>query len=282
MNADQRNAASELLKQHPHYKQLLTASVPHGVDTNEWAFLTAAVWPDLVRPNRAGRVESISKYDVYPHAIGYPFMKPAETNHALIEKFYIAKPDAEMVLSNAFATLKNSNASAHDRAVSLCWALHLCADLHQPLHAANLVTKERPNGDQLGGHHFVQEHGHDLSMHTFWDSLPGVVGSYTYISKTAKSISGDRKLKSKTAQEYANDKTIASWVQESFQITVHFAYQDGQLPFVNEDDLKSGKVKRADVPVLSSTYVSEAHDIARERLLLAAEREIDEIRQVRW
>src|SRR6476659_2745324 len=103
LSGEQRRAASELLRQHPHYWELLTADVPRGVDTNEWAFLTAAVWPDMVRPKRSGRVESISKYDVYPHAVGYPFMKPAETNHVLIEKFFIAKPDAEMVLSNVFA-----------------------------------------------------------------------------------------------------------------------------------------------------------------------------------
>lgn len=128
MSAGERRAATELLRQHPHYKELLTANVPRGVNKDEWVFLTAAVWPDMVRPKRSGRVESISKYDVYPHAIGYPFMRPAETNRALIENFFIAKPDAEMVLSNAFATLKNPTATAHDRAVSLCWALHLCGD----------------------------------------------------------------------------------------------------------------------------------------------------------
>src|SRR5687767_7648396 len=70
MSQKERRAASDLLKQHPHYQQLLIADVPRGVDTNEWAFLTAAVWPDLVRhakPGQPQKPHSITKYDVYPH-----------------------------------------------------------------------------------------------------------------------------------------------------------------------------------------------------------------------
>src|SRR4051812_39729006 len=130
MGAGAQQRATALLKQHPHYKELLAAHVPAGVDEGEWAFLTAAVWPDMVSPGWEGKTENISKYDVYPHVSAYPFLPADETNRALIENFVIAKPNAETVLSNAFLTVRNSNASPHDRAVQLCWALHLCGDLH--------------------------------------------------------------------------------------------------------------------------------------------------------
>src|ERR1051325_11052781 len=104
MNAGERRAASELLKEHPHYRELLTAHVPPGADEGECAFIPAAVWPDMIRPSWEGKTEKIARYDAYPHTVGYPFMRPDETNHALVENFLIAKPDAEMVLSNAFAT----------------------------------------------------------------------------------------------------------------------------------------------------------------------------------
>src|SRR5262245_20774875 len=77
LDKEERRAVSDLLKQHPHYKEILTADVPSGVDKNEWAFLTAAVWPDMVRPAKHGHPQkptSITKYDLYPHAIGFPFM----------------------------------------------------------------------------------------------------------------------------------------------------------------------------------------------------------------
>jgi hypothetical protein len=272
MTAPERLEATELLKQHPHYKEILTADVPSGVDKDEWAFLTAATWPDMVR-KKTGKPESITKYDLYPHAIGYPFMRPNETNHAMIEKFIIYKPDAEEVLSNSFITFNDKTASPHDRAVALCWSLHLCGDLHQPLHGANLVTKEHPNGDQLGGHHMVRDgHGKVVDMHRFWDAQLGVDGSYGAISNSARQIASDGKLKRATGRELKNDTTVASWVQESFRVAVQFAYQGARLPFVREDDWRSGKIADKQIPQLSEKYISEAHQVAQRRALLAAER----------
>ncbi len=278
MSDRERRAASELLTQHPHYKQLLTAHVPEGADECEWAFLTAAVWPDMVRRSWEGKTEDIAAYDVYPHAVGYPFMRPDDTNHALIENFVIAKPDAEMVLSNAFVTLRNAGASPPDRAVSLCWALHLCGDLHQPLHAADLVTKEHPHGDNVGTHHIVLDgEGHPVAMHMFWDILPGLDESYASLANTARALAGDRKLRGATSRELEHDKTIASWVQESFRIAVGFAYQGGRLPFAYDADVNAGKVK--EIPRLSPQYIAEAHEIARQRIFLAAQRLARELNQ---
>ena len=281
MSAGAQRKASDLLRRHPHYKELLTAHVPQGVDEGEWAFLTAAVWPDMVRPSWEGKTEFIAKYDVYPHAIGYPFMLAGETNHALVENFFIAKPDAEMVLSNAFLTLRNTNASPHDRAVSLCWALHLCGDLHQPLHAASLVTKEHPHGDGVGGQHIVLDgQGQPVAMHMFWDILPGLDETYPTLEKIARKLATDKTLMLATQRELEQHKTIASWVQESFRTATDFAYQGGRLPFAHEGDLNSGKVARGRIPQLSPQYISEAQEIAQRRLLLAAERLSNELDQV--
>ena len=278
MSTRERRTASELLKQHPHYKELLTAHVPQGVDEGEWAFLTAAVWPDMVRRSWEGKTDDIAKYDMYPHAVGYPFMRPDETNHALIENFDITKPDAEMVLSNAFGTLRNAGASPHDRAVSLCWALHLCGDLHQPLHAADLVTKDRPHGDNVGTHHIVLDgQRHPVAMHMFWDILPSLDESYPSLAKTARAISADRKLARAMRRELQQDKSIESWVQESFRIAVGFAYQGGRLQFVHDADVNAGKVNAGQIPELTRQYIAEAHEVARERIFLAAQRLLIEL-----
>ena len=276
-----RRKASDLLSSHPHYKELLTAHGPPCVDEGEWAFLTAAVWPDMVRPSWEGKTELIAKYDMYPHAIGYPFMLAEETNHALVENFFIAKPDAEMVLSNAFVTLRNRNASPHDRAVSLCWALHLCGDLHQPLHAASLVTKEHPRGDGLGGSHIVLDgRGQPVAMHMFWDSLPGLDETYPSLKEIARKLAGNKTLRRMTQRELEQHKTISSWVQESYRMATDFAYQGGRLRFAHQADLNSGKVERGQIPQLSPQYVSQAHEAAERRLILAAQRLSNELNQV--
>lgn len=282
LDKGERQAVSELLKQHPHYKTILTVDVPKGVDKDEWAFLVAAIWPDMVRPAKHGqsqKPESITKYDLYPHAIGYPFMLSRDPNRISLDDFYIAKPNAEMVLSNSFATLRDPKASAHDRAVSLAWALHLCGDLHQPLHAANLVTKARPKGDSLGGHHIVRDGGKPINMHSFWDQLPGVNPSYKTAQSLAKDLESDRDLKPAKLKELQQNRTIASWVQESFQLAVYFAYAENRMQFVHEDDVDSGKIPTSAIPALRADYVRDAHKIARRRLVLAAQRLSQELKK---
>lgn len=283
MDKTERGAVTDLLKQHPHYKQLLAANVPAGVDTNEWVFLTAAVWPDMVRPAKSGQAhkpDSITKYDLYPHAIGYPFLRPGETNRALIEHFYIAKPDAEMVLSNAIATVRNASASAPDRAVSLCWALHLFGDLHQPLHTANEVSAAKPKGDRLGGHHFaLDSRGKQIDMHSFWDQLAGVDSSYKYISGLAAKLAGDRELQPSALKEYRDDKTIASWVQEGYRIAVQFAYSEKHIHLVHASDVESGKIPESAIPRMSADYASTARKIALRRVVLAGQRLTDELKR---
>lgn len=286
MDKDEQRAVTDLLKQHPHYKEHLIADVPVGVDTNEWAFLMASIWPDWVRPAKRGqphKSSSITKYNLYPHAIGYPFLRPGDTNRVLLENFYIAKPDAEMVLSNSIATLNDKTRSAQDRAVGLAWTLHLFGDLHQPLHAANLVTKEKPRGEGLGGDYIAldprkKSADREINLHSFWDQLAGVDSSYKGIAGVADRISADPELKPTALKEYAVDKTIHSWVQESFRIAVNFAYASNQVQFAHLSDVKSGKISASDIPVLRKEYIHEAERIAQRRIALAGQRLADELK----
>lgn len=285
LSANERQTFTDLLKQHPHYRKLLVADVPAGVDTNEWAFLTAAVWPDMIRKAKPGdhpKPVSITQYDLYPHAIGYPFLRRGDTNRALLENFFIARPDAEMVLSNSLATLRDQQASAADRAVSLCWVLHLTGDLHQPLHDANIVTKERPGGDQLGGLFIVRyADGKQINLHSFWDQLGGVDRGYKPIASLANALMASPALKLSALPEYRDDKTIASWVQEGFRIAVDFAYSEDHVRYVRIDAIESGKVSASEIPVMSSDYIGTAHEIANRRMVLAGARLADELKTVR-
>lgn len=284
MNDDERRAASELLRQHPHYEQYLAADVPAGVSPDEWVFLTAAIWPDWVRPAKKGqphKSESITKYNLYPHAIGHPFLRAGDTNRALLQNFQIAQPNAEMVLSNSITTLRDPKASAPDRAVSLCWVLHLFGDLHQPLHAANRVTAARPLGEGLGGEHFVRDaRGQQINLHVFWDQLPGVASGYHTIATLADSLAADPGLKPAELREYRENKTIPAWVQEGFRAAVDFAYAEDQIQFAHADALKSGDTQASQIPTLPAAYQDQAREIARRRLVLAGRRLADVLKEV--
>ena len=81
LDSTERETISKLLREHPHYALLLATNVPARVDTNEWAFLKASFWPDMVRPSRAGGREkpaSITQYHRSQwHYINIPYVLPA-------------------------------------------------------------------------------------------------------------------------------------------------------------------------------------------------------------
>ncbi|HOC56057.1 MAG TPA: S1/P1 nuclease [Verrucomicrobiota bacterium] len=273
MDAAERRSASDLLRQHPHYQQVLVAEVPAGVDTNEWAFLTAAVWLDLARPAKPGepaKPRLITQYDIYPHAIGYPFIRKDDRKRVSLDQFVIAKPNAEMVLSSALSTLRRRKASAHDRAVSLGVVLHLYGDLHQPLHTANLVTKAKPKGHGLGSSFLVlDQNRNQTSLHTFWDALPGSDLSYASVMALADELAAAPQLQRARLREYSQHRTIHSWVQESHRAAVDFACAEDRVRFADAAAVKSGKIAVSDIPALTPEYVREAQIIMRRRLALA-------------
>ncbi|HVV02184.1 MAG TPA: S1/P1 nuclease [Verrucomicrobiae bacterium] len=274
LDASQRKAASDLLKQHPHYQQLLLKEYPGGVSKDEWAFLMAAIWPDRIRPPKHGGPEkplSITKYDLYPHALGLPIIWPEDTTRVTLAKFHIRHPNAAEALSNCVVCLQDTAAPAADRAVSLCWVLHLIGDLHQPLHDANVVSPRKPAGEGLGGAYIVCVPGGEReNLHVFWDALPGTEPTYRSISRVADEIEKDPALQRANLKEYKVDKSIESWVREGRDVVESFAYSPKHVKFARESDLKSGKISRREVPQLTADYVREAREIAMRRLALAS------------
>jgi len=93
LSSAKRNAIATLLKQHPHYALLLATNVPPNVDTNEWAFLNASVWPDMIRPARTGgrpKPAEITKYHRSEwHYINIPYVLPADADHDSATSFSI-------------------------------------------------------------------------------------------------------------------------------------------------------------------------------------------------
>jgi hypothetical protein len=285
LTPQQRDEFSALLRQHPHYGTLLTAGIPAGANTNEWVFLTAAVWPDRVRPGKKGeprKPASVTKYNVYPHGIGHPFLRPGDTNVALLANFSFSKPNAEVALSNSIVVLKDTSRSASDRAVSLCWVLHLMGDLHQPLHAATLVSAAKPRGEGLGGGCVVRDlKGEQITLHAYWDDLPGTDGSYRAIASLADELGANPALKPGAMKEYEADRTIPAWVQESFRAAVDFAYAPDRIQYARAEDLAAKRITPADVPMVSKAYADGAKEIAQRRLALAGQRLMDTLKQVR-
>ncbi|MBI5382136.1 MAG: S1/P1 nuclease [Opitutae bacterium] len=284
LDATERQAVTGLLKQHPHYQSILAAHVPAGVDKDEWVFLTAAIWPDVIRPVKGAKQtkpEAFTKYDIYPHVIHLPFVRAVDAGRVSLEGYTIDTPNAQTGLADSIARLGDPSASAADRAVSLCWVLHLGGDVHQPMHAAALVWPGNPRGENSGTSIAVREAGRDpIGLHVYWDRLPGEDTGYAAVLNGADALEKTPELAREKLAELAQATSVAAWVQESHQVALRYAYGvEGKKP-ANMKAFAAGKIPASAVPVLPPAYVKKAGEVAQRQLALAGWRLTEVLKRV--
>src|SRR5262245_58293915 len=72
----QQDTVCNILKQHPHHAEYLTANTPAEISPGEWSFLRAATWSDWVRRNHS---DDFHKSEW--HYINYPYrLRQPDTN----------------------------------------------------------------------------------------------------------------------------------------------------------------------------------------------------------
>ncbi|MFN7140684.1 MAG: S1/P1 nuclease [Limisphaerales bacterium] len=145
------------------------------------------------------------------------------------------------------------------------------------------MRRDKKEWDGLGGNYIVLDPTttppNRINMHAFWDQLPGVNPSYQTVATLADKLENAKAVKKSVQNEYRNNKTIPSWVQESYHLAVQYAYDENRVTFAHVDDLKSGKVSEADIPKLRPEYIQGAHEIAERRLILAGQRLTDHLKK---
>ena len=272
LSSGERKAVSELLRQHPHYAELLNIDIPKNADPDEWIFLRAATWPDMVRPARPGSPPKPQHITAYHrpdwHYINIPFV-------AVADKGSIHESDHPPKATNVLerlpvleATLRSKQAPASDRAVALCWYLHLMGDMHQPLHCSAWFSAEFPQGDLGGNSVAIQPQRAPVRLHSFWDDLLGTGESYTFIDHVADTIEANPLLEKSKLKELKSHKTYQAWGNESADFAEAFAYLDGHLRHARWND----DIKAADVPDSDPSYISNAQTVAQRRVAVAGVR----------
>jgi hypothetical protein len=299
MTDGQKLKAIAILKQHPHYAIFLSTNRPDGADENEWVFLRASTWPDWIRPMKTPdpRGEEVTKYNIPgDHYINKPFILPAD--QALFAGQDIGpNPDNNILLAldRRMAQLKAEDTSAEDRAVALCWVLHLMGDIHQPLHCTSLFSAlfaDKDNngkfiGDRGGNSFGVKIGGRKYKLHTFWDDLLGVsTGGFEDTPANLASVHGLVKQAAETLHDpkYGRDKfpelkdhtTFASWVDEGVDLAKSQAYLNGELKAVKVQ----GDTIPDDANDAPADYQQNAVDVAHRRISLAAYRLLDRLSEV--
>jgi len=276
-----RTRFSEILKQHPRYKADLLADMPADIDSADqdfYAFGIAATWPDMVRsfsnPMHAAYNHPNWHYIDLPYCLGGqaanfppvdPETPPGPTNAV------------EAIAFNT-AALKNPATAPKDQAVALCWILHLCGDIHQPLHGTELFSPQYPNGDQGGNAIMVQQRGAyantQTNLHALWDGLPGQYKDYGTIRDVAAGLAANPHRSRAALKDSLAVKDPAAWAQESHDLAVRYTYLNGDIFAAGPTTAPADAAARSAV-VLPPTYQSQAEAIAMSRIVLAGYRTAD-------
>jgi S1/P1 Nuclease len=275
-----KSAISQILQQHPRYKQDLLNGLPDGADqpeTDRFAFEIASTWPDLVRsysnPMHAAYNHPNWHYIDIPYCLGgvTPHVDPDTRPgpHNVIE-----------ALTKNTADLRSPGVAAKDKAIALCWVLHLCGDIHQPLHCVSLFSPQFPNGDQGGNALFILRDppypDSRMKLHLLWDELPGQYKNEEVMADFAAGLRLDPRY-SRTALKDAIAVTdFATWANESHDLAIHYAYRNGTLAFSTgqQESLATGDDQPLP-PGLPPGYLKEAEDVAMTRVVLAGYRMAD-------
>jgi hypothetical protein len=296
----QKKQVLKLLARHPHYATYLTQKRPGAVPVQEWVFLRAATWPDYVRgPMKPAKPDpAVVRYHrPDDHFADFPvFTRDAKAEFVAKIRAIPARHDVICALKQRVTELGLPTAADDDRAVALCWLLHMTGDIHQPLHCASLFTEKLlPKGD-FGGNAIGFRFGPKKApqrLHTFWDGLLGVTsdGELGEIKDTPEHAEEAYKLASLKAQaltkalsrngvdELKTRREFKDWAAESHELARKVAYADGKVAALAVKVPAFPKPVPATVPEEPTGYSKKAQAVADRRGAVAGYRLADLIRR---
>jgi S1/P1 nuclease len=280
LDADTRDRVVRLLEEHPGFSEEWEPGIADsGIEAGEYLFMRAATWPDEIRPDSRRPPEEQPPSTFFHvrdwHFRNKPVYPPGQTRRPLRQN----SDDALKILRISAREAGRPRANTAARSIALCWLFHLVGDVHQPLHAATLVSDEFPEGD-AGGNSFLIRHS-DENLHAFWDRLFGLHVTFQKAHEIA----------ARTLQEYPRGDLAeivarpepGEWLEESYQLAVNHAYN-----FTNSDGqritLKPG-IKKSDGTIvrepekLPDRYAANARTVARKQIARAGYRLAAKLRE---
>lgn len=282
LSADSKAELLRILSQHPRYQQdfidQMPASTARGnADTRfDWLLGQAAFWPDITRSLPETEREKYNRANW--HYIDGAWLR----DRANIQgNTYIGirafedidgqtAPDTrnESDVGNVMngldynaALLANKQAPLAQRAVALCWVLHLIGDIHQPLHVGSLYSATLFATGDRGGNG-IQTFGGNL--HARWDQATRSLG----VNENLEIILAQHAttLERITDQD---DEDWALWMMESRALLLNTVYTHEMKSAIARADSSNQSLPQFR---LSDNYVETMEYHARTRLALAGRR----------
>ncbi len=221
--------------------------------------MRAAYWPDWVRSNHADEFNRPTwHYVTAAYVPPYSNLKASDLPDS--------EPNVVTQISASLAKLKCGQPA--ERAIYLCWVLHLVGDIHQPLHCCSQMTELFPDGDQGGNLAMVRINGGmPVRLHFAWD---GMLGDELEIGSILDTVAELQQFEKAHAASIApaieRHRTSAGWAVESFDLAKTHVYLNGDLRPVHAEQ----PFDLALVPNLSDAYLQQAVPVARAGAVKAA------------
>jgi hypothetical protein len=142
-----------------------------------------------------------------------------------------------LALNNAMVA--NPESSPAERALGLCWVLHIVGDLHQPMHVSDLFSKDFPTGNSAGWLSYVMDPvtQSPIPLHILWDSNAMRVPSLAEVDKHAAALMKKyprSSLSELKTNPIGQPDTFVKWAKESHQIAMDWAFDLKTLPDPNK------------------------------------------------
>lgn len=274
MTAGQQDEVIEILRAHPRFEEDFRKHMPDLIAAGtsavqgRWLLEQAAYWPDQVQMldeeirrqyNRSrwhyiNLIVYLTPEDeaafggVFEHNMATNFEPPFRQNLNIIQ-----------ALRGNLQVWHDETSSDSDKAVALCWILHLTGDLHQPLHNVALFSKAYfPEGDRGGNSIEVLRGDETIDLHAYWDSLPTNMASLEPSQRTLLTIES----------ETVDDAAIDEWLSHHVNLAKMFVY----TPEVKEQLLARLTRRQSPKFTASHEYLVRAQSIARRQVNLAGHR----------
>jgi len=274
LSAAEQSEVIAVLRQHPRFAEDFEAHMPaevragSDVDKGTWLLQQASIWPDLIQMlgDDVRQEYNRSRW----HYINLLVWLTPDDEAALSGRLdhnmetQFAPPmrqnlNAVQALRGNLTTWRDSQASGADKAVALCWILHLTGDLHQPLHTVALFSQAWfPEGDRGGNSIEVAWGDETRNLHAVWDGLPTDMEDLEPSARTLRSIDED----------VVDDAAIDEWLHHHANLARRFVYTD-DLKAQLLEQLSAGKPP---LVTLRHEYLVSARSLARRQVNLAGHR----------
>ena len=244
---------------------------PEGFSEAEWAFMRAAAWPDWVRSHH-------KEYD-HPtwHYVNYPIVPPGSSVDPAAHQ---PPPGQENVVNQLPVCVeKVRTGSDEDKAVYLCWLMHLVGDVHQPLHCTAVYSERFPDGDRGGNLALIRIRSGPVNLHAFWDGLLGTGTSAGDIGADVREVEAVMQAKAADVQkELKADATFESWAREGVELAKRAVYLNGELKVAVSGGRRNDQ--NADAPPAPADYAPACGRVARVQVGKAGLRLADQLKKL--